>query len=168
MASTGLASERTPASVPQAWPLRGRPRRITALSLWCTLRLSPTPLRLRSWARSRARFNGQAPLRLTKLSLPLSLCFVRERREYQPEGPNVKPTHDSGVGSRIQPWGFSPPGHFIYSLVGEGGWAIFQRVCVCFNCWLRGCAATSWSFGLISLELVSVVDNWGAVASSFV
>ncbi len=44
----------------------------------------------------------------------------------------------------------------------------FQRVCVCFDCWLRGCAATSWSFGLISLELVSVVDNWGAVASSFV
>ena len=35
----------------------------------------------------------------------------------------------------------------------------FQRVCVCFDCWLRGCAATSWSFGLISLELVSVVDN---------
>ena len=49
----------------------------TALSLWCTLRLSPTPLRLRSWARSRARFNGQAPLRLTKLSLPLS-CVSSE------------------------------------------------------------------------------------------
>ena len=101
-------------------------RLFTALSLWCTLRLSPTPLRLRSWARSRARFNGQAPLRLTKLSLPLSWCFVRERRE-QPEGPNVKPTHDSGVGSRIQPWGFSPPCHFIYFLVGEGGRAIFPK-----------------------------------------
>ena len=49
----------------------------TALSLWCTLRLSPTPLRLRSWARSRARFNGQAPLRLKKLSLPLS-CVSSE------------------------------------------------------------------------------------------
>ena len=99
----------------------------TALSLWCTLRLSPTPLRLRSWARSRARFNGQAPLRLTKLSLPLSLCFVRERREDQPEGPNVKATHVSGVGSRIQPWGFSPPCHFIYFSVGEGGRAIFPK-----------------------------------------
>ena len=71
----------------------------TALSLWCTLRLSPTPLRLRSWARSRARFNGQAPLRLTKLSLPLSWCFVRERREYQPEGPNVKPSLNLCTGS---------------------------------------------------------------------
>ena len=55
------------------------------------------------------------------------LCFVRDRREYQPEGPNVKPTHDSGVGSRIQPWGFSPPCHFMYFSVGEGGRAIFPK-----------------------------------------
>ena len=55
------------------------------------------------------------------------LCFVRERQEYQPEGPNVKPTHDSGVGSRIQPWGFSPPCHFMYFSVGEGGRAIFPK-----------------------------------------
>ena len=55
------------------------------------------------------------------------LCFVRDRREYQPEGPNVKPTHDSGVGSRIKPRGFSPPCHFICFSVGEGGRAIFPK-----------------------------------------
>ena len=87
------------------------------------------------------------------------LCFVRDRREYQPEGPNVKPTHDSGVGSRIRPWGFSPPCHFICFSVGEGGRAIFSKEFACVS--TAGCELVLRPAGRSALSRSS--SHWSSI-----